>query len=44
MIRRGMPYVGSCGALDMVNFGAPDTVPEKYKGPDISTNIIRKSP
>ena len=22
---------GSCGALDMVNFGPPDTVPEKYK-------------
>lgn len=31
MIRAGMPYVGSCGALDMVNFGPPDTVPEKYK-------------
>ncbi len=32
MIRAGMPYVGSCGALDMVNFGPPDTVPEKYRG------------
>jgi uncharacterized protein (UPF0261 family) len=32
MIRRRMPYVGSVGALDMVNFGAPDTVPEKYAG------------
>ena len=31
MIRTQMPYVGACGALDMVNFGAPDTVPEKYK-------------
>ncbi len=31
MIRAGMPYVGSCGALDMVNFGPRDTVPEKYK-------------
>ncbi|MEO7007976.1 MAG: Tm-1-like ATP-binding domain-containing protein, partial [Caldimonas sp.] len=30
--RRGVPYVGSCGALDMINFGAFDTVPEKYKG------------
>jgi uncharacterized protein (UPF0261 family) len=30
MIRAGMPYVGSCGALDMVNFGPRDTVPEKY--------------
>ena len=27
-----MPYVGSVGALDMVNFGAPETVPERYKG------------
>jgi uncharacterized protein (UPF0261 family)/ABC-type branched-subunit amino acid transport system ATPase component len=26
-----VPYVGSCGALDMVNFGAWDTVPERYK-------------
>lgn len=25
--RSGVPYVGSCGALDMVNFGAMDTVP-----------------
>jgi uncharacterized protein (UPF0261 family) len=25
-----VPYVGSCGALDMVNFGAIDTVPERY--------------
>ena len=31
MIRKRMPYVGSCGALDMVNFGAPDSVPEKYR-------------
>ena len=26
------PYVGSCGALDMVNFGAPETVPQHYRG------------
>lgn len=26
----GVPYVGSCGALDMVNFAAPDTVPQHY--------------
>jgi len=26
-----LPYVGSCGALDMVNFAAPETVPEKYR-------------
>ncbi len=31
-IRSGRPYIGACGALDMVNFNAPDTVPEKYKG------------
>nr|WP_237400320.1 Tm-1-like ATP-binding domain-containing protein [Rhodovulum sulfidophilum] len=28
--RSGIPYVGSCGALDMVNFGARATVPERY--------------
>jgi uncharacterized protein (UPF0261 family)/ABC-type branched-subunit amino acid transport system ATPase component len=26
-----LPYVGSCGALDMVNFGGWDTVPERFK-------------
>ncbi len=30
--RTGIPWVGSCGALDMVNFWAPATVPEKYRG------------
>jgi uncharacterized protein (UPF0261 family) len=30
--RTRAPYVGSCGALDMVNFGAPETMPERYKG------------
>ena len=30
--RHALPYVGSCGALDMVNFGAWDSVPERYKG------------
>ncbi|MEV6226645.1 Tm-1-like ATP-binding domain-containing protein [Saccharopolyspora shandongensis] len=29
--RTGVPYVGSCGALDMVNFGALDTVPAQYR-------------
>lgn len=32
IIRRRIPYVGSVGACDMVNFGARDTVPEKYQG------------
>ena len=31
-IRTRIPYVGSVGALDMVNFGAPDSVPERYRG------------
>jgi uncharacterized protein (UPF0261 family) len=29
--RTGIPYVGSCGALDMVNFGPPESVPDRYK-------------
>ncbi|MGH3909437.1 MAG: Tm-1-like ATP-binding domain-containing protein [Pseudonocardiaceae bacterium] len=28
--RSRVPYVGSCGALDMVNFGARDTVPRCF--------------
>ena len=31
IIRTRMPYIGSVGALDMVNFGAPETVPERYR-------------
>ena len=31
-IRTRLPWVGSVGALDMVNFGPRDTVPEKYRG------------
>ena len=31
IIRGRVPYVGSVGALDMVNFGAPDTIPERYR-------------
>ncbi len=30
--RTRAPYVGSCGALDMVNFGSMDSVPERYQG------------
>ena len=29
--RTAVPYVGSVGAVDMVNFGALDTVPERYR-------------
>ncbi len=31
IIRQEIPYVGSVGALDMVNFGAPETVPERFR-------------
>jgi uncharacterized protein (UPF0261 family) len=31
-IRTRLPYVGSVGAVDMVNFGAKDTVPARYAG------------
>jgi uncharacterized protein (UPF0261 family)/ABC-type branched-subunit amino acid transport system ATPase component len=31
VIRTKIPYVGSVGALDMVNFAAPNTVPAHYK-------------
>ena len=30
--RHALPYVGSCGALDMVNFGEWSTVPERFRG------------
>jgi uncharacterized protein (UPF0261 family) len=32
IIRRKIPCVGSVGAVDMVNFGARDTVPKKFEG------------
>lgn len=38
--RHDLPYVGSCGALDMANFGAWDTVPERFKG----RNLYRHNP
>lgn len=31
IIRTRIPYVVSCGALDMVNFGGMETVPERYR-------------
>ena len=30
--RTKVPYVGSVGACDMVNFWAPDTVPDRFRG------------
>jgi len=38
--RHALPYVGSCGALDMVNFGAWDTVPERFR----SRKLYRHNP
>jgi uncharacterized protein (UPF0261 family) len=35
-----LPYVGSCGALDMVNFGMFESVPERYK----KRNLYRHNP
>lgn len=32
VIRTGLPYVGSVGAVDMVNFGARETVPPTFEG------------
>ncbi len=32
IVRTRVPYIGACGALDMVNFGAHDTVPPHYQG------------
>src|SRR5204863_1443028 len=29
---KGVPQVICVGAIDMVNFGPPDTVPDKYRG------------
>jgi uncharacterized protein (UPF0261 family)/ABC-type branched-subunit amino acid transport system ATPase component len=38
--RKNIPYVGSCGALDMVNFWAMDTVPAQFRG----RNLYRHNP
>jgi len=32
VVRTRAPYLGSCGALDMVNFGPPGSVPQEYRG------------
>jgi uncharacterized protein (UPF0261 family) len=38
--RTQVPYVGSLGALDMVNFWAPESVPEQYR----DRNLYRHNP
>ncbi|MBT3487521.1 MAG: ABC transporter permease [Desulfobacula sp.] len=32
IIRSGLPYVGSVGAVDMINFGAKETIPKHLNG------------
>jgi len=49
IIRRGIPYVGSTGALDMVNFAAKPTVPEKFKNRNLyvhnaNVTLMRTTP
>jgi uncharacterized protein (UPF0261 family) len=49
MIRARVPYVGSCGALDMVNFHAIDTVPAQWRSRNLyrhnqNVTLMRTSP
>ena len=40
IIRTRVPYVGSVGALDMVNFGALETVPARFR----ARNLYKHNP
>jgi uncharacterized protein (UPF0261 family) len=40
IIRGGIPYVGSCGALDMVNWGPIGTVPDRFQ----QRNLYKHNP
>ena len=47
--RRGIPQVVSVGAVDMVNFGPADTVPERFRGRTLyrhnqAVTLMRTSP
>ena len=47
--RAGIPQVIAPGCLDMVNFGAPDTVPERYRGRklyrwNLNVTLMRTTP
>jgi uncharacterized protein (UPF0261 family)/ABC-type branched-subunit amino acid transport system ATPase component len=49
IIRTKVPYVGSCGALDMVNFGAMDTVPPQFRARNLykhnqNVTLMRTTP
>ncbi len=48
-IRTEIPYIGACGALDMVNFRDPDSVPEHYRDRNLymhnpQVTLMRTSP
>ena len=49
VIRTRMPYVGSCGALDMINFHAMDTVPAVHRSRNLyrhnaNVTLVRTTP
>jgi uncharacterized protein (UPF0261 family) len=49
VIASGKPYVGSVGALDMVNFWGPDTVPKKFSDRELyhhnsNVTLMRTNP
>jgi uncharacterized protein (UPF0261 family)/ABC-type branched-subunit amino acid transport system ATPase component len=49
IVRTRVPYVGSCGALDMVNFHAWDTVPAQFRGRNLyrhnqNVTLMRTTP
>ena len=49
VIRSKVPYVGSVGAVDMVNFGPRETVPDRYSGRNFhvhnsSVTLMRTTP
>ena len=49
VVRTRIPYVGSCGALDMVNFAARETVPERFRARNLyqhnaNVTLMRTTP
>ena len=49
IVRTRLPYVGSCGALDMVNFWARDTVPAQFRARNLyrhnaNVTLMRTTP
>ncbi|MEN3295257.1 MAG: hypothetical protein V7642_4510 [Burkholderiales bacterium] len=49
VIRRKIPYIGSCGALDMVNFFAMNSVPPRFRDRNLykhndNTTLMRTLP